>query len=775
MSKRFIITEEERNSILNTYLKLNEDPIKVGCVKGNCNNGTGTFNYENGNVYVGPFKNNKRHGTGGVLTYPNGDVFRVKYVDDIFNGYGVYVSSNKISYTGLWTQVIDDKGIPIPTPKESDSNFIVLYPEELGGYEYRGYFNSDGFNGSGLFKFPDGTTYTGEFTQEGLSIKKPISFDGVDNENNEVSTEDLIKYHTNNKFKEPVTDFEKIVYTDENRKNWRGCNRRNIVNIFNGTSGTKDYGYQKDYPEFGWAKFEGSIGDKNVKIDGCWDKFKILRGKETGSRGEYDGYYYSTELEKGFFVGDESNANKFLYGTLKNSPEYTFYDSEWEYIGFFVNGRIDTTNANPTMIPVDMDMPSTESLGKIKFSDNNVYIGNFKNGQIEGNGEFKFSSGLILKGNFKLNQESETITYSVTLENGQVIPDIFNYDLTYKQSQTNPTNDKTIGILKTGTIRGTTFYSVDFTDGTKTKNEKGLLPNVFIRISNVEDTSKFFEVTSDDDGLFAFENVPYGKYSLIANINGNNQMSLNVESFDFNTPTKDVRLTLKPLESFQKFINKTVKKSIENGEKSSIDKWKIKDSFINVLYEQSKSDTFISDILKGRFEQKYGTVTTKENCVTQLNNYADLIRKIQKGEIDLNTTKTIGTNLRPTKKYIQNCWRTYPNAMKNQKDDFLLVRNPGGDITEYAIVLENTNKQDIYNKNSMGLNNTISKIVTDYKLNKERVIQEEKIIENRIKFVMTENVDSIINVIKEKNDLLNKGYDGKVVDRIYNKLIRNRF
>jgi hypothetical protein len=113
--------------------------------------------------------------------------------------------------------------------------------------------------------------------------------------------------------------------------------------------------------------------------------------------------------------------------------------------------------------------------------------------------------------------------------------------------------------------------------------------------------------------------------------------------------------------------------------------------------------------------------------------------------------------------------------MKKQKDDFLLVRNPGGDITDYAIVLENDNKQDIYNKNSMGLNNTISKIVMDYKLNKERVIQEEKIIESRFKFVMTENVDSIINVIKEKNELLNKGYDGKVIDKVYNRLIKNRF
>jgi hypothetical protein len=755
MSKRFIITEEERNSILNTYLKLNEDPIKVGCVEGNCNNGNGTYNYDDGNVYVGPFKNGKRHGTGGVLTYSNGDVFRVKFVDDNFNGYGVYVSSNKISYTGLWTEIIGDGGNPTPTPQQNDSNFVVLYPEELGGYSYVGYFGNTGFKGKGKFKFPDGSTYVGTFSQGSMDITSPINFQGVDDKNTEVSTEDLIDYHYSNKSSEEVPDFEKIPYNDNLRKLWKGCNTYTIGYAFNGEYNQKDYGYQKELPELGWAKFEGVIDGKNVKIQGCWDKFKVIRGKETGDRGEFDGYYYSTEWEKGFFAGDESLGNKFLKGTLKNSPDYKFYDSEWTYTGYFVNGIIDTT-------------------GTIKFSDNNVYIGNFKNGQIEGDGEFKFSSGLILKGNFKLNEETENFTYSVTLENGQVIPDIFNYNQTYKQTPTNPINDKTIGVLKAGAINGTTLYTVDFTDGTNTKNEKGVLPNVSIRISDVGDSAKFFEVTSDDDGLFSFQNVPYGKYSLIANINGNNEISLNVESFDFNTPTKEVRLTLKPIESFQKFINKTIKKSIENGEKSSIDKWKIKDSFINVLYEQ-KSDTWVSDILKGRFEQKYGTVTTKENCVSQLNNYADLIRKIQKGEIDLKTTKMVGSKLRPTKNYIQNCWRTYPNAMKKQKDDFLLVRNPGGDITDYAIVLENANKQDIYNKNSMRLNNTISKIVMDYKLNKDRVIQEEKIIENRFKFVMTENVDSIINVIKEKNELLNKGYNGKVIDKVYNRLIKNRF
>ena len=60
--------------------------------------------------------------------------------------------------------------------------------------------------------------------------------------------------------------------------------------------------------------------------------------------------------------------------------------------------------------------------------------------------------------------------------------------------------------------------------------------------------------------------------------------------------------------------------------------------------------------------------------------------------------------------------------MEKQKSDFLLVRNPGGDIIDYAIVLENANKQDIYNKNSMGLKNTISNVIHGYNELKKRKI-----------------------------------------------------
>jgi hypothetical protein len=188
MSKRFIITEEEKNSILNAYLKLNEAPTNNKCEQGDCINGTGTLKYSNGNVYVGPFKNGNRHGTGGVLTYTNGDVFRVKFVDDKMDGYGVYVTSDNISYTGLWTQTMGENNLPAPIPQKNDGNFVVLYPEDMGGYSYVGYFGSQGFNGKGRFEFPDGTKYDGEFSQNSLGIAIPINFQGVDNKNNEVST-----------------------------------------------------------------------------------------------------------------------------------------------------------------------------------------------------------------------------------------------------------------------------------------------------------------------------------------------------------------------------------------------------------------------------------------------------------------------------------------------------------------------------------------------------------------------------------------------------------
>ena len=159
-----------------------------------------------------------------------------------------------------------------------------------------------------------------------------------------------------------------------------------------------------------------------------------------------------------------------------------------------------------------------------------------------------------------------------------------------------------------------------------------------------------------------FESVPFGKYSLISNINGNKEISLEVESFDLNTKLKDVNLYLKPNERWQKFINSELKRLksdegdgynisvIGTTKLSDFTREDIMEYFIDQVYEIIKPDTWLSDIINGRFEQKYGTITTKEMCTTQLKNYADLIRKIQSGELDADMTKKVGAKIKTHKK-----------------------------------------------------------------------------------------------------------------------------
>jgi hypothetical protein len=43
------------------------------CIKGDCNNGYGTYTYANGSKYVGEYKNGKIHGQG-AYTFANGTV-----------------------------------------------------------------------------------------------------------------------------------------------------------------------------------------------------------------------------------------------------------------------------------------------------------------------------------------------------------------------------------------------------------------------------------------------------------------------------------------------------------------------------------------------------------------------------------------------------------------------------------------------------------------------------------------------------------------------------
>jgi hypothetical protein len=321
------------------------------------------------------------------------------------------------------------------------------------------------------------------------------------------------------------------------------------------------------------------------------------------------------------------NGNEISYGTLENDPSYNFYDSEWKYEGWLKNGKIDKVEPkeieNLNSKRLLSFGPSKIATSKITFSDGNFYVGDFEDGQIQGEGKFVFKSGLVLTGKFLPNEENEGgLTYSVTLNNGQTISDIFGYELK--------------------------------------KN---------------------------------------------------------------------------------KYVN------------SGIPDWAIK--ILNTDY--------FDDRVK------------EDNCLSQLTNYVELIKKINNGEIKQEFVNLLSDKLKDYKKFIFNCYRTLPTSMRKRKQETITIQNPGGDTRQFAIVLENSNKRDIYNKNSMGLNNTISKVILEHKEKKNLKIQENKIIKNRLNFVLTENKDSILNLIKEKNILLNKGYDSELIEKNYNLIINKRF
>lgn len=105
--------------------------LNAQCTKGNCFNGTGTYKFENGDVYEGAWREGKPHGKGkyefangdryiglfqegkrhgnGVYTWKSGGQYTGAWVSDKRDGYGEFQWPNSATYRGYWKddQIID--------------------------------------------------------------------------------------------------------------------------------------------------------------------------------------------------------------------------------------------------------------------------------------------------------------------------------------------------------------------------------------------------------------------------------------------------------------------------------------------------------------------------------------------------------------------------------------------------------------------------------------------------------------------------------------------
>lgn len=111
------------------------------CEKGDCENGSGTYAYANGDKYDGTFKNGLRDGHG-KFAYKNGDQYEGNFAEDKKDGFGTYVFANGTVLEGIFSG-----GALKGKSKLTFSDGSVLEVE----------FTDDNNSGPGKFTRSDGT------------------------------------------------------------------------------------------------------------------------------------------------------------------------------------------------------------------------------------------------------------------------------------------------------------------------------------------------------------------------------------------------------------------------------------------------------------------------------------------------------------------------------------------------------------------------------------------------------------------------------------------
>ncbi len=148
------------------------------CVKGNCQNGYGTFKYRSGATYQGNFQNGQIHGQGilyfsngdkyigqwknryregkGKLTFHNGDIYQGNFVRNEFNGHGVIEFANGDEYDGDFVDgQFQGKG-------------IMVY---ANGNKYIGQWKNNLRHGVGKLILSNGKIQEGDWEQDNYLVE----------------------------------------------------------------------------------------------------------------------------------------------------------------------------------------------------------------------------------------------------------------------------------------------------------------------------------------------------------------------------------------------------------------------------------------------------------------------------------------------------------------------------------------------------------------------------------------------------------------------------
>ena len=361
----------------------------------------GTFTWEGGTIYIGEWKDGQKNGQGtqlyGSETQWAGDKYVGQFKSGEFHGQGTYIFSSGDIYAGGFKD------------NQTSGQGILT---RANGDRYVGQHEGGSSNGQGTYNYADGRRYVGEWKNDKKNGQGTFNWLNGDKYVGEWQDD---KQNGQGSFIRANGD-KYVGGFKDNKGSGQG--------IATSLAGTKYFGEMKDGKKNGQGTNIWADGSKYV---GEW--------KDNKKNGQGSYTYTDGKVEKGIWEDDEfqyaktpSTTNSPVQATsLLNCPSdtnvlwhncfgtYTWSDGE-KYVGEFKDGNFNGqgvyTHADGKVEEGTWKDDKLNGQGTYTWSDGDKYVGEFKDDKRTGQGTFKWSSGDIYVGQWRDDVKHGQGTYT---------------------------------------------------------------------------------------------------------------------------------------------------------------------------------------------------------------------------------------------------------------------------------------------------------------------------------------------------------------------------
>lgn len=193
--KTYLLTDYYTASSFNFQpIDMYSTPVSsTGCVRGNCTDGWGKYEYDNGH-YDGFWKNGQKNGYG-LYKWPGTGKYIGNWVNDQMSGYGVYIADNNDNIIGNYEYgELNGLGLTVSGDDWEQGVFangsLITSYDFFSNDETSGCTAGDCQNKYGRFKWSNGDSFTGFFNNGNMlmgtyTFASGDKYSGMFNSNNQ--------------------------------------------------------------------------------------------------------------------------------------------------------------------------------------------------------------------------------------------------------------------------------------------------------------------------------------------------------------------------------------------------------------------------------------------------------------------------------------------------------------------------------------------------------------------------------------------------------------